>query len=41
MAKNSGWYVFEDGYTCWYAGISKNELAWEIAKHGKLVRIEK
>ena len=38
--KKAGWYTFEDGYTAWYSGLSKQELAVEIRKHGKLVKFE-
>lgn len=34
------WYIFEDGYRVAVRGMSKNELAWEIIKHGKLVDIK-
>lgn len=34
-------YQFEDGYFCYYAGkMTKCELNHEIAKHGKVVRME-
>lgn len=32
------WYTFADGYNICCRGFSKNELAIEIAKHGKLIR---
>ena len=32
-------YVFEDGYRCVVYGMSKNELAWEELKHGKLISV--
>lgn len=40
MAKNKtrGWYVFEDGYTCWVHGMSAQEKKIEIFKHGKIVK---
>ena len=34
-------YIFEDGYSCYVRGFSKQELAVVIKKHGKLVRVEK
>lgn len=40
MAKakfGSGWYTFADGYSCWSNGYSKNEMAWEVYHHGKLI----
>ena len=30
-------FTFEDGYFCYCAGMSRNELAREILKHGKLI----
>ena len=30
-------YTFEDGYTCYVMGMSKNELKVEVMKHGKLI----
>ena len=33
------WYIFEDGYRCAVLGMSANELAWEISRHGKLVEV--
>ncbi len=40
MAKNKtrGWYIFEDGYTCWYHGLSASERKMEIRKHGKIIK---
>lgn len=35
------WYVFTDGYACCVRGLSKQELAIEERKHGKLLRKEK
>ena len=35
------WYYFEDGYKVCVQGFSRQELAVEIRKHGKVVRIEK
>ena len=32
------WFEFTDGYRCCVAGMSKQELAVEERKHGKLVR---
>ena len=32
-----GWYTFEDGARIWVRGFSKNEMKWEVIKHGKLV----
>ncbi len=37
-SKTRGWYVFEDGYTCWYHGLSAQEKKIEILKHGKIVK---
>lgn len=34
------WYTFEDGYRVCVKGFSKNELAWEVKKHGKLITKE-
>ncbi len=34
------WYKFDDGYRCACRGMSANELAWEILKHGKLIEIK-
>ena len=31
------WFTFEDGYAVCVKGMSRTELAHEIAKHGKLV----
>lgn len=31
------YFTFEDGYSCYCKGFSKNELAHEIRKHGKLI----
>lgn len=31
-------YYFADGYYCYVRGMSRNELAIEESKHGKLVR---
>ena len=36
--KSQGWYYFEDGYRTWVHGMDKNALAWEVYKHGKLVK---
>lgn len=33
------WYKFEDGYRVCVAGFSRNELAWEKLRHGKLVSV--
>ena len=38
MKKTRGWYTFEDGYTCWYSGMSMQEKKIEIFKHGKIVK---
>lgn len=38
MAKNTrGWYTFEDGYVCWYHGLSAREKKLEVMKHGQIV----
>ena len=34
------WFTFTDGYTVLARGFSKQELAVEEQKHGKLVRKE-
>ena len=34
-------FIFADGYCCECRGFSKQELAVEERKHGKLVRKEK
>lgn len=38
--KNStrGTYIFEDGYTVWFHGLSAREKMIEVRKHGKVVR---
>ena len=36
--KTQGWYVFADGYTCWFHGLSASERKMEIRKHGAIVR---
>ena len=36
--KTQGFYYFEDGYNCWYHGMSASEKKWEIRKHGKIVK---
>lgn len=33
-----GTYYFEDGYIMWVPGLSANERAVEIRKHGKIVK---
>ena len=38
--KTQGWYTFEDGYYCWYHGLSTQEKKIEILHHGKIVRFE-
>lgn len=37
-SKTRGWYTFEDGYHCWYHGMSAAEKKMEIKKHGKIVK---
>lgn len=37
-SKTRGWYVFENGYTCWVNGMSGAEKKIEIMKHGKIVK---
>ena len=32
------WFEFTDGYRCCVSGMSKQELAVEESKHGKLLR---
>lgn len=34
------WFTFEDGYKVCAKGLSKNELAHEELRHGKLVKKE-
>ncbi len=41
MTRKAGWFTFEDGYTTWTSGYSKNELAWEVYKHGKVIKFER
>ena len=36
--KSTGWYIFEDGYQCWYRGLSASERKWEERQHGKVVK---
>ena len=31
------WFTFSDGYSCCVRGFSKQELAVEELKHGKLI----
>lgn len=38
MPQSQGWYYFEDEHCTWVYGMSKNELAYEIRKHGKLIK---
>jgi hypothetical protein len=41
MAKKNntqGWYLFEDGYYCWYHGLSAQEKKIEIRQHGQIVK---
>ena len=34
------YYRFEDGYFCYVEGkMSRNEVHWEILKHGKLIEM--
>ena len=37
-SKTRGWYVFADGYTCWYHGLSAVEKKYEIMEHGAIVK---
>lgn len=37
MARKIYRYTFADGYVCW-AHFSRDELAIEVYKHGKLIR---
>lgn len=34
------WFTFTDGYRCCVRGFSKQELAVEEKKHGKLIKKE-
>ena len=36
-SKSRGWYVFADGYCCWYSGMSAAEKKVEIRKHGVII----
>ena len=36
--KTRGFYLFEDGYYAWFAGLSGTEKKIEIHKHGKIIR---
>lgn len=36
--KTQGIYVFADGYTCWFHGLSAEEKKIEIFKHGAIIR---
>ncbi len=43
MAKKNntqGWYTFEDGTEEWFNGLSAQEKAKEVRKHGKIIRFE-
>ena len=33
-----GWYIFEDGYQCWFSGLNGTEKKEEIRRHGKIMR---
>lgn len=35
--KSQGFYTFEDGFRCWYYGLSAQEKKVEIRKHGKII----
>jgi hypothetical protein len=37
-SKTRGWYVFADGYTCWYHGLSGAEKKMAVREHGAIVR---
>lgn len=37
-SKTRGWYLFADGYYCWYHGMSASEKKAEIRIHGAIVR---
>ena len=37
-SKTRGWYVFADGYTCWYYGLSASEKKMLIREHGQIIR---
>ena len=37
-SKTRGWYVFADGYTCWYHGLSAREKKYAIMEHGEIVK---
>lgn len=36
--KTQGWYVFADGYTCWFHGLSASERKMVVREHGAIVR---
>jgi len=36
--KTRGWYLFEDGYYCWFNGLSASEKKMQIQKHGKIIK---
>ena len=38
--KTRGWYTFENGTRCWYAGLSGQEKREEVRKYGKIVKFE-
>lgn len=39
MKKNTqGWYTFADGTQAWFFGLSAQEKAREVRKHGKIVK---
>lgn len=37
-SKTRGWYVFEDGYVCWFHGLSASEKRVLIREHGQIIR---
>lgn len=38
IPEGQGTYIYEDGYTAWYYGLSFRELRNEIRIHGKVIR---
>lgn len=39
MARNTrGWYYFQDGSQIWFNGLSAQEKACQIRKHGKIIK---
>ena len=37
-SKTQGWYLFADGYYCWFNGMSGTEKKFQIKLHGAIVK---